>query len=89
MWKEIVARKSEWIGGTLVDSGDNCDRDLGYKPQSTTIILHDHFFAVIGKEFTCGGDTSILGVSGKQEGNGWLNLTGYDSHEWKIKRNTT
>lgn len=94
LWSQFVERKAEWIGGKLQDAGDRMDAMLGLsdgwsETEITDINLETNgktsaAFMVTGKDFSCGGDVGHLGVVGGAEG--WLTLSGYGGHTWRIKR---
>lgn len=94
MWSQFIERKNEWIGGELVDEGDDFDKAMGYKPHTTKIIditlepngTDNAFFSIVGETFTCGFDCTVGGISGRQVGDGWLVFSGYDEHIFKIKK---
>lgn len=93
MWSQFVEKQEEWIGGTLMDGGDNIDRRMGAEPITTTITgielkpngEDSAFFSVIGEDFECGFDVQFGGIGGNQE-DGWLTFSGYGGHTWKIKQ---
>ena len=94
MWSQFVERKQEWIGGLMRDTGSNMDRSFGLKPMTTEIMdielvpngENSAFFRVKGKDFSCGFDVSVGGVSGNGEDKEWLSFRGYGGHRWAIKR---
>jgi hypothetical protein len=90
MWQQLVDQKDEWIGGRLIDYGDEIDRALFDYPLETVIVdieLTERTFHVIGEEFTCGGGRQYVGIMARPEfevpENG-LAITGYGGHEWHI-----
>ena len=94
MWQELADSQELWIGGTLIDYGDAADRRLlGVEPAKTKIIgirfAHGKWFEVVGENFSCGGDRSVLGLTGNSSfpkpGNG-LMFRGYGGHEWHIEK---
>lgn len=93
MWADLIARKDEWIGGTLTDHGDSMDRALGLvsTPATTKITgmtLTDDWFEVQGEDFTCGGDRRHLGISAYTVPKGALPFQGYGGHRWFIQKKT-
>ena len=99
LWSQFVERKEEWIGGTLQDFGDTMDIAMGYNggvTEITDITLEPNgkdstFFSVHGKDFGCGFDVEVGGVTGMDElahfDTGlWLTFRGYGGHKWRIKR---
>jgi len=92
MWQHIKDHEGEWVGGTLRDYGDSMDRAImGGAPMETTITgieLDDHWFGVKGKDFSCGGARSVLGIgapSFPMDDNS-LCMIGYGGHEWHIAK---
>ena len=93
LWGQFVEKKDEWIGGELIDGGDSFDILLGFSPMKTIITdiklrpngKDSAFFTVIGKDFECGFDVSVGGISSEQE-DGYLVFYGYMGHKWKIKK---
>ncbi len=95
LWSQFVERKGEWIGGTLVDTGDDFDRHaMGMKPMETgivDIVLRKNgddsaWFEVTGKDFNCGADVTVLGIPASQDDLEWLEFRGYGNHRFKIRR---
>ena len=94
MWQRLVDKKDEWIGGTLVDCGDDMDRAWGLSaPNGTgerTLIvdfkLTDDEFNVIGEEFTCGGGRQHVGLSPYETPGDENTLTfrGYGNHQFYL-----
>lgn len=96
LWSQFIERKTEWIGGKLMDYGDNFDRAMAYKPHETEITdvtlepngEESAFFSIVGKDFTCGFSTEVGGISGGQEGGDWLVFAGYGGQKFKIRKKT-
>jgi len=94
LWNQFVERKNEWIGKTLRDDGDSFDISLGYTPQTTEIVditlepngKESVFFSVVGKDFTCGFDVNVGGISGNQKKTNEITFSGYGGHTWSIKK---
>ena len=95
LWSQFVERKEEWIGGVLQDKGDSMDVAIGltdggwHETEITDIDLRPNgktsaYFSVTGKNFSCGGSTEVLGIIGGEEG--WITLSGYGGHTWRIKQ---
>ncbi len=93
LWSQFVHRKAEWIGGVLEDMGDSLDRRFfGGKILSAEIVdivlkpngNDSAWFEVAGKQFLCGFDVSVGGVTRGEEG--WITFSGYGGHTWRIKR---
>lgn len=89
MWKELVAKKQEWIGGTLTDYGDLMPPS--FEPMTTKIVdmrVDEKWFEVEGEDFTCGGSRDVLGISGtpRHEHGEGLTFSGYAGHEWNIQK---
>lgn len=87
MWKEIVEREKEWIGGKLIDYGDSMDRTIGEPTHETTITgfkLTDDWFEVSGERFSCGGNRKHLGISSLDQNGKGIVLSGYGGHKFKI-----
>lgn len=93
LWSQFVERKKEWIGGILEELEDSYPQvGVGGKTTITDITLKANgkdsaFFSVEGKGFSCGGSTECLGVTGGEEG--WITLSGYGGHTWRIKQKET
>lgn len=100
LWQQFVDRKSEWIGGRLIDSGDPMDRALGLHDDGdpgteiVDITLEPNgedsaFFRVVGKDFTCGFDVQSGGIfAGDSKIEGALQFSGYGGHSWCITKPT-
>jgi len=93
MWQQFVQRKREWIGGTLIEQGDSLiSAEHASKTEIEDITLEPNgidsaAFSVIGKNFTCAGDVSNLGIVGwRPFGPDFLTFQGYAGHTWGIKR---
>jgi hypothetical protein len=85
MWGQLVKGKNMFIGGILEDH----DMGMCLKTEITDITLEPNgkdsaFFLVDGKDFSCGGDVSCLGIVGGDPG--WLTFSGYGGHSWRIKK---
>lgn len=94
MWSQFVEGKEKWIGGVLQDRGDSMDVALGLSAggwcgtEITDITLKPNgkdsaMFNVDGKDFSCGGSVTCLGVTAGEDG--WITLSGYGGHTWRIK----
>ncbi len=93
-WSQFVERQQEWIGGSLEDFGDSMDRRMfsdtfPAKTVITEITLAENgsdsaMFLAKGKDFTCGFDVEVGGVTGGEEG--WITFNGYGGHKWRIKQ---
>jgi hypothetical protein len=84
MWGQFVEKKNRFIGGVLEDH----DMGMCEKTEITDIRLKPNgensaYFVVDGKDFSCGGDVSCLGITGGDAG--WLTFSGYGNHIWRIK----
>jgi len=101
MWAELVQQKDKWIGGQLIDYGDEMDRRLnvnrmkdGTYPMKTAItdmVLTDEVFEVIGKDFSCMGNRQYLGIEPNPEfelPKDGIAFSGYGGHEWHIVKPT-
>ena len=72
MWSEIVASRA-FVGGWLVDYGDSQDRRMvpGYpfvtRIRALELSKNREWFEVNGEDFTCGGSTKYLDVTGSPE----------------------
>jgi hypothetical protein len=92
MWSQFVEKKQDWIGGVLEDSGDSMDKAMRLGNMSTEILdielrangEESAWFGVEGKDFSCGFDVSVGGITGGEEG--WITFSGYMSHTWRIKQ---
>lgn len=92
MWQQFVHQQKEWIGGTLEDFGDSMDRGMGALPIKTIItgiVLRENgkdsaYFEVNGKDYGCGSDVKYIGITAGDEG--WITLSGYSGHKWRIKK---
>lgn len=91
LWSQFVEGKEKFVGGTLEDFGDPMDRHMGFKAAKTEITditllpngNNSAMFSVVGKDFTCGFDVHVGGVTAGEEG--WITFSGYGGHEWRIK----
>ena len=86
LWNQFVSRKNEWIGGILEDFGGSFGK---IQTKITDIQLNSNgkdsaFFEVKGKGFDCGFDVHVGGIIAGEEG--WLTLSGYGGHKWRIKQ---
>lgn len=95
LWSQFVEKKDQWIGGVLQDFGDNMDRTTGIAgaegvvTKITDVILEPNgdksaWFEITGEKFNCGFDVRHGGISGRQE-KGWLTISGYGGHKFRIK----
>lgn len=90
LWSQFVERKEEWIGGILEETQDSFPQiGVGGKTIITDITLKPNgkdsaYFSVEGEDFGCGGSTECLGITGGEEG--WITLSGYGGHTWRIKQ---
>lgn len=89
LWSQFVERKSEWIDGVLEDFGDPF-MPCKLMTAITDITLKGNgkksaFFSVSGKDFSCGFDVSVGGITSGEEG--WITFNGYGGHTWRIKSN--
>ncbi|GEM_PF-6812261 len=84
IWEQLIAKKDDFIGGTLEDFGD----DEGDVPFETTIIdmrFEDNsFFRICGEKFDCGFATQYGGIIGGSDG--WTEFAGYGGHRFRIKK---
>ena len=97
MWSQFVENKEKWIGGSLEDFGDSMDRAFGMLDDErleevlTEIVdielksngTDSAMFNVVGKNFTCGFDVEVGGVTAGEDG--WITFSGYGGHKWRIK----
>ena len=87
MWQDLVDQEEKWLGGTLIDFGDEFDRRVfGPVSESTPIVgfeLTDTHFHVLGKDFDCGGSRGCVGRTSEVVDNG-LALRGYGGHKFHI-----
>lgn len=88
LWGQFVDGKEEWIGGVLHD----LDKEFGCLEPTEIVNIEllpngeEHaLFQVVGKDYTCGFNTSCGGVGGNQL-EGWLTFSGYAGHQWRIKK---
>ena len=103
LWGQFIDRKEEWIGGELQDEGDEMDKTIAALAKKELIITtkildirmipngkESAYFRVIGEDFTCGSDVKYLGITGDATAikKGWLTLSGYGNHIWRIKKAT-
>jgi len=84
MWGKFVQKKEKFIGGILEDH----DMGMCARTKITDITLEPNgkdsaMFSVDGKDFSCRGDVSYLGITGGEPG--WLTFCGYGGHIWRIK----
>ena len=93
MWEQLREKSGGYKGGVLTDFGDSIDKAIGLNTMQTEIIeigLRENgensaFFEVVGKDFTCGFDVSVGGISPYGPGMG-LTFSGYGGHEWHIQK---
>jgi hypothetical protein len=91
LWSQFIERKSEWMGGTLQDMGDDMDVLLGLGSMTTKITDIDlrangddsAYFSVDGENFGCGFDVQYGGIIAGAAG--WITFSGYGGHTWRIK----
>lgn len=94
LWSQFVEGKKEWIGGILEELQDSMpilSSEGCPQTKITNVRLEPNgkesaFFSVDGKEYGCGADVSVLGIIGGEEG--WITLSGYGGHKWRIKKKT-
>jgi len=96
IWQQLVEAQQGWLGGDIEDLGDSMDRQLaeeGTFPIQGKIAGMEYrkngensmYFEVSAEEgWGCGGDTQFLGIAGGEKG--WLTLSGYGGHTWRIKK---
>lgn len=92
MWAQFVEKKNEWIGGTLQEIEDSFPRVADEESEGTKIIdiklepngKEHAYFSVDGEDYGCGGSTDTLGIVAGE--NGWITLSGYGGHRWRIKK---
>ena len=69
MWQRLVDKKDEWIGGTLVNCGNQFDCGWnkatpgGERTKIVDLLLTEKMFSIIGQEFLCGGMLNHIGLS--------------------------
>lgn len=90
MWSQFVEKKKSFIGGVLQELQDSWPRVSD--EESTKTVITDirltpngeesAFFEVIGKDYSCGGSTSVLGITAGE--NDWITFSGYGGHKWRI-----
>lgn len=85
LWQQFLDKEQEYIGGTLHDMDDGNQETT----EITAIRLEPNgkesaAFYVDGKEYGCGFDVSVGGVTGGEHG--WVTFCGYGGHIWRIKR---
>ncbi len=92
----LVENKNNYIGWTLIDSGDIIDRGLGLvnKPLTNKVIDVEFslnkdktsaFFSIVGNKFTCGFDVEHGGIR-KQINENELEFYGYAGHSFLIHK---
>lgn len=84
LWSQFVEKKNKFIGGILED----LDMGMSQKTEITDITLEANgedsaFFSVEGKDFGCGFDVSVGGITAGEKGR--LTFSGYGGHTWRIK----
>lgn len=94
MWNQFIEKKEEWIGGILWDEGDSFDKvllgeDEGVQAKITDIRLDPNgkdsaFFSIVTKNFVCGFDVGVGGISCQPKGKPWLTFSGYGGHTFHI-----
>lgn len=92
MWNQFVEQKSDWIGGELEEVIDIISgREEDAKTKITGIRLEPNgpdsaSFFVDGEGWGCSGDVQHLGIYGAKSKDGWITLSGYGGHEWRIRK---
>lgn len=92
LWSQFIEKKDRWIGGKLSDCGDSMDKNMGAGKQETEITdvtlkpngKESAYFTIVGKDFSCGFDVRIGGISGKPGTRG-VTFSGYADHEFWIE----
>lgn len=77
MWSQFVEKKSQWIGGRLIDH----DMGMDEKTEITDVVLRENgtisaWFEIVGKDFNWGGDVEFIGV-GTPKQPGAITIYGY------------
>ena len=69
MWQDLIDKKADWIGGWLIE--EDCDSpalaetelvDIRWADPAEVGGLPEDYIEFVGKDFTCGGRRSILGI---------------------------
>lgn len=92
LWSQFVEKKDKFIDGVLEDFGDSMDRRI-FEVESVTTTITDillkengkdsAWFEVSGKDFNCGFDVKVGGITAGEEG--YITFSGYGGHTWRIK----
>ena len=92
MWAEFVERKADWIGGTLVDTGNTFGHTgLPIRTPIVDMSFKKGFFAIHGERFSCGGDRTVLGIAPRRAvgqvdaPDDSIFFIGYGGHRWWIE----
>lgn len=77
MWSQFVEKKSQWIGGRLIDH----DMGMDEETEITDVVLQENgessaWFEIVGKEFSWGGDVRYIGLGAPNQP-GALTICGY------------
>lgn len=88
LWPQFVARKQQFIGGTLQELSSGFP-ETGFAETTITEIKFEPsgedsaMFEVEGKRFSCSFNVKYGGVTGGEEG--WITFSGYGGHTWRIR----
>jgi hypothetical protein len=89
LWPQFVAKKDQWIGGTLADISDGEHAETKITDITFSANGDDSAaFSVNGEDFSCGSDVRCLAVDPSLGGNGWLGFSSAYGLKFKIKQAT-
>jgi hypothetical protein len=86
LWPKFDRQKAQWIGGLLESYEDGACysttiKDIRFEPngaESARLIIE-------GEKFEVGADVSCLAILASQCGEGWIAMSGFGGHWWRIK----
>lgn len=89
LWPKFDKQKAEWIGGLLESYEDGACHsttitDIRFAPNGTDSAK----LTIDGENFGVGSDVRFLGVLPDRTGDGWIAMSGFGGHWWRIKKPT-
>ena len=88
----IIEKKGDYIGGELVDDGDDTNfLGITMKTKIVDIVLRPNgtdsaWFEIVGEKFGCGFDTEHGGIDASGASGSWLAFRGPLDHKFKIRK---
>lgn len=93
LWPQFKRQEQEWIGGELQEISSGFP-ETGEVAATEIVGIEwrengndSAWFGVEGKNYSCGFDVTVGGVTAGEEG--WLTFSGYGGHTWRIKKPTS